>query len=33
MNKRKAENERNKGNECIKSKDFNEALAFYNKSI
>lgn len=33
QNRLKAENERNKGNECVKSKDYNEALTFYTKSI
>lgn len=33
MNKRKAENEKNKGNEAVKSKDFEEALQYYSKSI
>lgn len=28
-----AEAERNKGNEAMKSKDFDEAIGFYNKSM
>ena len=34
VNKRKqAENEKTKGNEAIKSKDYQEAIKYYNKSI
>ncbi|KRX03752.1 hypothetical protein PPERSA_04260 [Pseudocohnilembus persalinus] len=33
INIKKAENEKNKGNEAIRSKDYNEALQYYTKSI
>ncbi len=31
--KKQAENERLKGNECMKAKDFQEALAWYGKAL
>ena len=33
INRQKAENEKNKGNEALKSKDLQEALFYYSKSI
>jgi len=33
MKKKRAENEKNKGNEAIRSKDYSEALEYYTKSI
>lgn len=33
MRRKRAENEKNKGNEALKSKDFKEAIQYYTKSI